>query len=85
MPYTQIGSVIMSFLTPDGDLCLRLPEDDVHWCRNSYQTSPVELNGKPVEGFARIPNSVLSEHKELKILLERSYYHTKKLAREDHR
>jgi len=85
MPYTQIGSVMMSFLTPEGDLCLRLPEEDVHWCRNCYRTTHVELNGKEVEGFARIPATELSNQKDIKFLMERSYYHTKKLAQQNHR
>jgi len=85
MPCTQIGSVMMSFLTPEGDLCLRLPDEDVRWCRNSYRTSRLELNGKQIEGFARIPAIELSNQKDIKIIMERSFYLTKKLTKQNHR
>ena len=59
MPYTSVNGHMFSFLTPDGTLALRLPDDARDAFLEAHDTTLVEQHGRVMREYVAVPAALL--------------------------
>ena len=72
VPYTSISGKMFSFLSPSGDLRLRLPPDEREAFMKKYRTTAVVTHGVEMEDWVAVPAALLTRTAELQPYLARS-------------
>jgi hypothetical protein len=79
MPYTSVNGHMFSFLTKDGTLALRLPEDERAAFLKKYKTRLCEQHGTVLKEYVEVPEGLLRKASELKAYFEKSHAHVASL------
>ena len=66
MPYTSLNGHMFSFLTEDGTMALRLPNDKREPFIKKYKTKLCERHGTVMNEYVVVPASLLKKTNELK-------------------
>lgn len=66
MPYTSRNGHMFSFLTPEGTLALRLPEEEREAFLAKYGGKLCEQHGRVLQEYVEVPEALLEKTKELK-------------------
>ena len=72
-PYTSRHGHMFSFLTPDGGMALRLPDDRIEAFFEAYDSGPVSQYGKTMRGYVSIPEDLFSSPDRLLPWLEAAW------------
>ncbi|WDI42440.1 hypothetical protein [Bremerella sp. P1] len=72
MPYTSLNGHMSSFLTKEGTLALRLPEEDRDAFLKKYKTKLCEQHGRVMREYVEVPDRLLKKTKELKTYFDLS-------------
>lgn len=78
-PYTSFNGHMFTYLDQTGTLGMRLPKDDLDAFLKKYKTTLFESYGAVKKDYVTVPDSLLSNTKELKKYLEVSYEYVKTL------
>jgi hypothetical protein len=73
MPYTSHNGHMFSFLTKEGKLALRLPDEDREAFVEKYGTEPVVQYGAVMKEYVEVPHGLLQDTDELKKYFDLSY------------
>ena len=73
MPYTSLNGHMFSFLTKDGTLALRLPQEDRVAFLKKYKTKLCEQHGTVMKEYVEVPASLLAKTAELKLYFKISH------------
>jgi hypothetical protein len=65
MPYTSRNGHMFSFLTKEGKLALRLPDDQREAFLAKYRTKLCEQHGTVMKEYALVPDALLGKTREL--------------------
>lgn len=79
MPYTSHNGNMFSFLNPDGELALRLPEEDRIAFLKKYKTKLFEAHGTTLKEYVHVPPALFAKTKDLKKYMGLSYNYAKTL------
>jgi hypothetical protein len=79
MPYTSLNGNMFSFLTPDGQLALRLPRPEREAFMAKYQTGLCEQHGKVMKEYVEVPDRLLHDVDELAPYFKASYSYVSSL------
>lgn len=74
-PYTSMNGNMYSFITKEGEIALRLPED----VRERMRAQPVIQYGAVMRGYAAVPKSKMSRPAELAKLFAQCVAYAKTL------
>ena len=66
MPYTSVNGHMFSFLTKEGRLALRLPEEEREIFLKKYQAKLCEQHGIVMKEYVEVPEALLAKTGELK-------------------
>jgi hypothetical protein len=66
MPYTSLNGHMFSFLTKDGTLALRLPDEARDALLKKYKTKLCEQHGTVMKEYVEVPDALLRKTPELK-------------------
>lgn len=72
-PYTSRNGHMFSFLTAEGTMAIRLPDDLAVEFQSAYDSGPVTQYGRVMRGYVAVPDGLLSETEELRSWLTKSY------------
>lgn len=72
-PYTSRNGHMFSFLDPQGEMALRLPDDLAEEFLSKYESGPVTQYGSLMRGYVSIPDDLLSDSEELVSWFKRSH------------
>lgn len=78
MPYTSINGYMFSHLSAQGEMGLRLSEDDRNEFLDKYNSELFVQHGRTMKEFVAIPSNLLNSN-ELDGWFERSIAYTKSL------
>jgi TfoX/Sxy family transcriptional regulator of competence genes len=73
MPYTSLNGHMFAFLTKEGELALRLPDDSREAFIKKYKTTLAEQHGVVLKEYVMVPDKLLRNTKELKPYFKESY------------
>lgn len=73
MPYTSVNGHMFSFLTKDGKLALRLPDEEREALLKKRQATLCQQHGVVMQDFVEVSDALLSKTRELAKLFARSY------------
>ena len=79
VPYTALNGNMFSYLTPSGELALKLPKGDREAFLEKYQTSLVEAYGIVQKEYVTVPATLLGNTEELQPYFSVSYEYAKTL------
>ena len=79
VPYTSVNGNMSSYLSKDGKLALRLPEQKRAEFLTKYKAKLCEAYGKVQPEYVEVPDSVLSSTRELKKYFDASYEYVSSL------
>lgn len=65
-PYTSMNGNMFSFLDKEGNICLRLSNNDLKAFMAEHDVPPVEQYGAVMKDYVSIPHPVLDDRKRLK-------------------
>ena len=71
-PYTSVNGHMFSFLSKEGEMGLRLSEEEREAFISEHKSELMEQHGRVMKEYVRIPNSLLENTKELSVYLEKS-------------
>ena len=80
IPYTSTDGKMFTYLTPSGDLRLRLPEAERDAFVKSYRTKPVIQHGVLMKDWVAVPPALFARSAELKPYLEKSHAYARQLG-----
>src|SRR2546423_10814059 len=80
MPYTSANGKMFSYLSPSGDLRLRLPDDERFAFMKKYRTEPVVQQGVLMKDWVAVPASLFARIAELRPYLEKSRTYAMRLG-----
>lgn len=72
-PYTSLNGQMFSFLTKQGKLALRLPEEEREAFLKKFKTRLCEQHGSVLKEYVEVPDTLLKKTKELKKFFDLSY------------
>jgi hypothetical protein len=72
-PYTSLNGHMFTYLDQTGTMGLRLPEDEVEKFLKKYKTTLFKSYGVVKKDYVTVPDTLLTNTKELKKYLEMSY------------
>src|SRR5207248_8101129 len=72
IPYTSTNGKMFSYLSPSGDLRLRLPDEDRATFMKKYRSKPVVQSGVVMKDWVGVPNALFARTAELKPYLAMS-------------
>ena len=81
MPYTSANGKMFSYLTPSGDLRLRLPEDEREAFQKKYRTKPPVQGGVFMKDWVAVPPVLFARTAELKPYLTLSHAYAERIAK----
>lgn len=73
MPYISLNGHMFAFLTKEGDLALRLPDDSREAFIKKYKTALAEQHGVVLKEYVMVPDKLLRNTKELKPYFKESH------------
>lgn len=75
IPYTSANRKMFTYLSPTGDLRLRLPEDEREAFMKTYRTKLALSNGVVMKDFVAVPLGLFARTAELKpyLAISRAY------------
>ena len=75
IPYTSAYGKMFSYLSPSGELRLRLPDEDRAAFMKKYRTKPVIQSGVVMKDWVGVPNALFARTAELKpyLAMSRTY------------
>ena len=79
MPYTSFNGHMFSFLSKEGLVALRLPDELKEEFIKKYKTKPFEAYGKPLKEYVLVPEKLLKDMKVLKPYFNKSFDYVKSL------
>jgi len=79
MPYTSFNGHMFSFLSKDGTVALRLPDEVTEAFIKKYKTKPFEAYGKPLKEYVLVPEKLLKDTKGLKLYFNKGFEYVKSL------
>ena len=79
LPYTSFNGHMLSFLSAEGTLAIRLPQEERTLFLKKYNTSLMEAHGTIMKEYVAVPASLLPDTPELKPWLEKSYAYIQSL------
>jgi hypothetical protein len=65
MPYTSANGNMFSFLTKEGQLALRLPDEEREAFLKKYKTALCEQHGRVMAEYVVVPDALLKKTQEL--------------------
>lgn len=71
--YTSLNGHMFSFMTKEGALCVRLPDDAREAFMKKHGTGPVIQYGSTMRGYVEVPASLLKKTKQCAKLFRQSY------------
>lgn len=80
IPYTSANGKMFTYLSPTGDLRLRLPEDERNAFMKTYRTKLALSNGVVMKEFVAVPPGLFARTAELKSYLAISRAHAERLG-----
>ena len=80
VPYTSANGKMFTYLSPTGDLRLRLPADERDAFIKKYQTKLATSNGVVMKEFVAVPPAVFARTAELKPYLRISRAYAERLG-----
>jgi hypothetical protein len=72
-PYTSRNGHMFSFLTPEGSMAIRLPDELADEFKSTYDSGPVTQYGSVMRGYVSVPDDLLDDTEELGSWFTRSY------------
>lgn len=78
-PYTSINGHMFSFLSKEGDMGLRLSNDDRLAFMEKYHTSLMEQHGRTMKEYVRVSKDLLRKPEELTEYLQKSFDYVSQL------
>ena len=78
-PYTSLNGHMFTYLDQTGTMGLRLPQDEVEKFLKKYKTTLFKSHGVVKKNYVTVPDTLLTNTKELKKYLEMSYEYAKTL------
>jgi len=72
IPYTSANGKMFTYLSPNGDLRLRLPDEERAAFMKKYRTKPLIQHGVLMKDWVAVPPALLARPAELKPYLTRS-------------
>src|SRR2546423_13404947 len=72
IPYTSANGKMFTYLSPSGDLRLRLPDEERIAFMKKYRTEPVVQHGVVMKDWVAVPASLFARIAELRPYLEKS-------------
>ncbi len=79
VPYTSVNGNMSSYLTKDGKLALRLPEDEREAFLKKYKAKLCEAYGIVQKEYVEVPDALLFKTSELKKFFDASYHYVSSL------
>jgi hypothetical protein len=79
MPYTSLNGNMFSFLSKEGLVGIRLPEDQREGFLKKYKTTLFEAHGTILKEYVTVPEALLKKGKELGPFLKESLKYAKTL------
>ena len=79
LPYTSYNGHMFTFLSPEGILGIRLPENERTEFIAKYKTSTMEAHGTIMKEYVAVPDKLFKNVKELKEYLDLSFDYVKSL------
>lgn len=73
MPYTSLNGHMFAFLTKEGTLALRLPDETREAFLKKYKTALCEQHGTLLKEYAVVPDGLFKKTKELQPYFNESY------------
>ncbi len=73
MPYTSVNGHMFSFLSKEGDVCLRLSKKDQQEFVDKYQTKPVMQYGSVMKEYVKVPVDLLNDTTTLSSYFTKSF------------
>lgn len=80
IPYTSVNGKMFTYLSPTGDLRLRLPQDERDAFIKKYRTKLAVSNGVVMKDFVAVPPGLLARTAELKPYLGISRAYAERLG-----
>src|SRR5438105_2966018 len=80
IPYTSANGKMFTYLSPSGDLRLRLPDEDRVAFMKKYRTEPVVQHGVVMKDWGAVPASLFARIAELRPYLETSRTYAMRLG-----
>ena len=81
IPYTSVNGKMFTYLSPTGDLRLRLPDDERAAFIKKYRTKLAVSNGVVMKDFVAVPPGLLARTAELKPYLRASRAYAAELGK----
>jgi hypothetical protein len=81
LPYTSTNGKMFTYLSPTGDLRLRLPDEERSAFLKKYRTTLAVSGGMVMEDFVAVPPGLLARTAELKPYLGISRAYAERLGR----
>jgi hypothetical protein len=78
-PYTSLNGHMFTYLDQTGTMGLRLPQDEVEKFLKKFKTTLFKSYGVAKKDYVTVPDTLLTNTKELKKYLEISYEYVKTL------
>jgi hypothetical protein len=75
MPYTSLNGHMFSFMSKEGEVALRLPEEEREGFIKKYKTRLSEQHGAVLKEYVVVPEALLKKTGELKKYFDLSYAH----------
>src|SRR5438270_3811189 len=80
IPYTSTNGKMFTYLSPSGDLRLRLPDEERVAFMKKYRTGPVVQHGVVMKDWVAVPAALSGRVAELKPYVEKSYVYAAQLG-----
>jgi len=80
IPYTSTDGKMFTYLSPSGDLRLRLPAEERAAFMKKYGTKPVVQHGVLMKDWVAVPAALFARVAELKPYLEKSRAYARQLG-----
>src|SRR5438105_9940815 len=80
IPYTSTNGKMFTYLTPSGDLRLRLPDEERAAFTKKYRTKPVVQHGVLMKDWVAVPAALSARVAELRPYLEKSCVYASQLG-----
>lgn len=73
MPYTSVNGHMFSFLSKEGNMGLRLSENDREEFIQKFDSKLMEQHGRIMKEYVEVPDNLLSETEQISKFLQKSF------------
>ncbi|MEJ8561461.1 hypothetical protein QTO30_09705 [Yoonia sp. GPGPB17] len=70
--YTAVNGNMFSFVGPDGEMCIRLPKDEIVAFGKDYANDPVIRHNSVMDGYVAVPKDLLHNYATLTVWFAKS-------------